>query len=299
MLICNIDNLLAMTSDSTNSPTDSLNIFNKTGALPKTVDDRFPLLKVLKGVIYNSTEIIGNYASAPEVKLPQPPLVASTPTIPLTTKPKGKNGGRDKGNTKQANELRQLAMRNNMFGNANHNIIQTPLNDNDLRIKRTVKKSVDPYQAAINEAAVANTRKAKLAANRKRKQESKKDQSPPPLLRAVNNKPEDSAGAKEILLLKQQLNELRNSYQSSSVPPVAQAEAVVADDNDKMMPQKNKYNAKRNKKSPTAVEESPVVEVSINESKEEEPAVIVSSNEPVKEFLHILLINIIFSFFNC
>lgn len=276
MLIYDIDELLQMSSQSANCSTNSLNILNKTGVLPKNIEYRLPLLKVLKGAIYSSNDII-DYAQPLGNATTVPPITTTT-----TTKPrKGPVGSREPGYTKQSNALKQLTLRNNLFGDASQNIIQIPIDNSDLkRLKRTVKQPTDSYKSAIDEVDVIQKRKNKLAANRKRKQENKENQTPQ--VRAINTKPEDSAAAKEILMLKKQLDDLKNSLKSSSVSPMVEAEAVVAD-NDNNKPQ-NKKTAKRNKKS-AIVEEPRVVELGVNESIEKNTVKTSATNDEVDEVI--------------
>lgn len=260
-MIYNIDKLLAMSPDDPSSSISSINIFNKTGFVPNHIDYRFSLLKVLKGAIYNATDII-KYVNHPCRSIPE--------TIPETipqTNLKAQKGCRETGYTRQSNALKQLGLRNNLFGDASKNIIQTSLVETDIRIKRNLTKKVDPYQSVIDEVAL---KKAKSAATRKRKKENK---SQTPTVHAINTTTADSAAAKEILMLKKQLTKLQDSLKSSSnAPPAAviKVEAVVDNNNNKNIQSENKKPyAKRNKKSPI-VEDTVLIESSINESKVDE-----------------------------
>jgi hypothetical protein len=270
-------------------PSDSLDIFNITGSLPKLVDWRLPLLKVLKTLIYSSNTII-DYVQPLGVEQSRDGEASATITPPSETiinKPKGKVGSRETGYTKQSNALKQLGMRNNIYGHASQNIIQSSLNDHDImRIKRNIKKSVDPYQSEIEKADEVQKKKARAAVTRKRKQNTN-DKKQTKTLFAVNTKQEDSEEAKEILMLKMQLNDLKKNLQSSSNSPVVQAEVVVADDDNNNKPLKKRNNTnKNNKRSSSGAE-----------YQENSSTVNLSTSENVKEeVLYIIIINIIFSF---
>jgi hypothetical protein len=213
--IYEIDDLLDNSPDS--AYLDGTNIFKKTESLPKLLEYRLPLLKVLKSAIYHPNEVIEFLRQVSPAKL---------------SKPKAKVGSREPGYTKHSNEMKKISLNNNIFGHATSNILQ--IQDDAKRIKRNLKNFIDPYKAEIDKTAAQQQKKMKRAANNKKR----KQHSVTPIISSDNGQGESSANAKEILFLRQQLLELRNSIGSSSSSTPIQAEAVIASNKNKRLAKK-------------------------------------------------------------
>ena len=187
---------------------------DKTGFLPKQLDYRFPLLKVLKAVLYNSPNNIVDY-----LKIKLFPTKGSRSSTAFTT---------------QKNAIKNLVIQSNLFDiNPVKNIIEAPPNS---KLKRIYESSVDPYDKVIADEAhriQLKKRRAEAAKKRMKKQLENIDQNETVHNLKSNKTKELSAAERENIELKKQLEELKNKFQEPTKPretPI-QANAVITKKN--------------------------------------------------------------------
>lgn len=250
------------------SNTDLLfSISQELKVLPKLMEYRFPLLKIMKSLLYHSIEVFNSISGQQQQfnnnnndsghkegdnNENDQQAVSSIENDQQVASDGGKKGSKNKNiYNKQSKELKGLSMKNNTFGDTYKNILQTAeatqrllrlKNGQDAASKKAAERLAAEQLAGEKLAAGREKRRKAALLNRKRKSDQ---DAIVEVIGKEEQTPSLEANA-EILALQAQIKALQQGLQSSKSIPI-QAEVVVTSDHNTTKKPHAKRNYNKNK----------------------------------------------------